>query len=145
VDKKSVLFLCVSNTARSLMAEAILRRNGGDGFEVYSAGLRPGMAVAPETVAVLEEAGYDTEGLRSKAVDDYVGSLHPDFLITVCDSAERDCPSSWFMGAERLAWPIADPDAISGHGETRLRAFRDARDRLAARTNVWLSSFDARQ
>ncbi len=145
VDKRSVLFLCVSNTARSLMAEAILRRNGGSRFEVYSAGLRPGIAVAPETLAVLEEANYDTEGLHSKPIDDYVGSLHPDYLITVCDTAERDRPSSWFMGTERLAWPVVDPDDATGDSEARLRAFRDARDELAARISVWLSSQNAQR
>lgn len=145
MDKKSVLFLCVSNTARSQMAEAILRTNGGSRFEVHSAGLRPDMAVAPETLAVLKEANYDIEGLQSKPIDDYVGSLHPDYLIIVCDAAERDCPASWFMGTERLSWPVADPDATTGDGEARLRAFRDVRDQLAARISVWLSSLDAQQ
>ncbi len=139
MDKQKVLFLCVSNTARSLMAEAILRQLAGDRFEPYSAGLRQGIAVAPETFAVLEEAGYDTTGLRSKPVDEYLGSLHPAYLITMCDVSESDCPKTWPMGTQRMIWPVDDPARIQGPELERLAAFRQARDEIEVRIKEWVA------
>ena len=134
-----VLFLCTGNTARSQMAEAILRQRAGDSFEVHSAGLVPS-EVRPETIAVLEEAGIPAEGLRSKGVDEYLGKLHINYLITVCVLAEEHCPRIWPIGGQRLFWSISDPATVAGSDDERLNAFRDARDEVARLIDEWLSS-----
>ena len=103
MDRKRVLFLCTGNTSRSQMAEAILRDRAGDRFEAYSAGLRPS-AIRPETLLVLNEAEIPTDGLTSKGVDDFLGTMFVHYLITVCDKAEEECPRVWPQGnADLLA------------------------------------------
>lgn len=134
-----VLFLCTGNTARSQMAEAILRQRAGDSFEVHSAGLEPS-EVRPETIAVLEEAGISTEGLRSKGVDEYLGKLHINYLVTVCVHAEEHCPRIWPVGGQKLFWSIGDPAVVDGSDDERLEAFRHARDEIARLIDEWLSS-----
>lgn len=134
-----VLFLCTGNTARSQMAEAILRQRAGDRFEVHSAGLEP-TEVRPETIAVLQEAGVPVDGLRSKDVDEYLGKMHVNHLITVCAHAEEHCPRIWPVGGHRLFWEIDDPAAVTGPDDERLAAFRSARDEVARRIDDWLSS-----
>lgn len=131
-----VLFLCTGNSARSQIAEALLRHHGGDRFDAYSAGLEPA-GVRPETLQVLEEAGIETDGLRSKSVSEFLGSTHFQWLITVCSHAEENCPRIWPGVSHRVHWEIADPAAIEGEG--RLDAFRAARDDLAERIAEWLS------
>ncbi len=91
VRKTRVLFLCVGNTARSQMAEAFLRAYGGDGFEAHSAGLKP-RAIEPSTIAVMQEVGFDLRGHRSKHLRELVGRLQFDYVIIVCNRAERMCP-----------------------------------------------------
>jgi len=139
MDRKRVLFLCTGNTSRSQMAEAILRARAGDRFEVHSAGLKP-TAVRPEALAVLEEAGIPTEGLRSKGVDEYLGSVFVNYLITVCGDAEDKCPRIWPQGGVRIFWPIDDPAQTVGTEEEILEAYRKARDELAHRIEEWLST-----
>jgi arsenate reductase (thioredoxin) len=134
-----VLFLCTGNTARSQMAEAILRQRAGDRFEAHSAGLEPS-EVRPETIAVLEEGGVPTEGLRSKGVDEYLGKMHINYLITVCAHAEEHCPRIWPVGGQRLFWSISDPAVVDGSADARLEAFRRARDEIARLIDKWLSS-----
>ena len=89
-DKKRVLILCTGNSARSQMAEGLLRHDAGECFDVYSAGTKPGI-VRPEAIAVMSELGIDITGHRSKHVDEVVGQPF-DFVLTVCDNAKESCP-----------------------------------------------------
>ena len=123
-----VLILCTANSARSQMAEGLLRQDGGPGFAVFSAGHRPS-SVRPEAVAVMREIGVDISAQRSKHVDEFAGQRF-DYVITVCDQAKEVCPV--FPGApRRIHYSIADPAAVTG-AEQRLAAFRAARDQLRA-------------
>lgn len=141
MDRLRVLFLCTGNSARSQMAEALLRRRAGDRFEVYSAGLEP-KDVHPMALAVLEEIGIDTRGHRSKGLDEFLGSVHFSYLITVCSRAEERCPIFPGMG-ERIHWPLDDPAAFEGADAEKLAKFRQVRDEIDARIAAWLSTLDA--
>ena len=133
--KPRVLILCTGNSARSQMAEGLLRHEGGDRFEVFSAGTKPSH-VRPEAIAVMAEIGLDISGHRSKSVDEFVGQ-DLDFVITVCDNAKETCPV--FPGAvQRLHWPFEDPAAVEGSAEVRKAAFRRIRDRIHGRIMVFL-------
>jgi arsenate reductase (thioredoxin) len=122
--RERVLFLCVHNSARSLMAEVLLRHHAGDRFEAFSAGTEA-TRVNPLTVRALEEAGLSTEGLRSKPMSDFVGQQF-DYVITVCDPARQACPV--FPGARAmLHWDHEDPSAAEGTDEERLAVFRRVR------------------
>ncbi len=135
-DKTRVLFLCTGNSARSQMAEAYLRKLGGDRFEAYSAGLEP-RAIHPLTTQVLEEAGLDISSQRSKSLNEYLGKQHFGYLITVCSDAEEKCPI--FPGVSmRVHWPIEDPAAFEGSDEAKLAKFREVRDDVEARIKAWL-------
>ena len=116
-----VLFVCTGNSARSLMAEALLRRHGGDRFEVFSAGTEP-RGVNPLTLRVLHEAGMDASTARSKSVSEFLGQPF-DYVVTVCDQARQACPV--FPGShESLHWGYEDPAAATGTDEERLVVFR---------------------
>jgi len=133
--KKKVLVLCTGNSARSQMAEGLLRHEGGDRFEVYSAGTKP-CRVRPEAIAVMDEIGIDISGHRSKSVDEFVG-VDLDFVITVCNNAYESCPI--FPGqTRRLHWPFEDPTAIEGAEADRRAAFRRIRDQIHGRIMVFL-------
>jgi arsenate reductase len=132
-----VLFLCTGNSARSQMAEAFLRKLGGGYFEVYSAGLRPS-GMNPLTVQVMEEIGYDLSGQYSKGVEVYGGRLLIQQLITVCDDAEKNCPTTWPGVTQRLHWSFEDPAAFSGSLSERLDKFRQVRDQIEHRIRSWL-------
>jgi arsenate reductase len=132
-----VLFLCTGNSARSQMAEAFLRRHGGDRFEVFSAGLEP-KGINPFTRQVMAERGYDLAGHRSKDVFEFLGKVHFGIVITVCSNAEAHCPI--FPGVvQRLHWPFDDPAACEGDEATRLAEFRRVRDEIEARILAWLA------
>ena len=127
--KKRVLILCTGNSARSQMAEGLLRHDAGDRFEVESAGTRPGQ-VRPEAIAVMHELGIDIAGHRSKHVDEFAGATF-DYVLTVCDSARESCPI--FPGhATRLHHAFEDPAALQGSDAERLALFRRVRDELRA-------------
>ena len=116
-----ILFVCTGNSARSLMAEALVRQKGGDRFEVHSAGTDP-RGVNPLTRKVLAEAGIDTSWARSKSVTEYLGQQF-DYVVTVCDEARQVCPV--FPGAhESLHWGYEDPAEATGSEEERLAVFR---------------------
>ena len=133
--KPRVLILCTGNSARSQMAEGLLRHEGVDRFEVFSAGTKPSH-VRPEAIAAMAEIGLDISGHRSKSVDEFVGQ-DLDFVITVCDNAKETCPV--FPGAvKRLHWPFEDPAAVEGSEEVRKAAFRRIRDRIHGRIMVFL-------
>jgi arsenate reductase len=135
VEKKRVLIICTGNSARSQMAEALLRHEAGDFYEVISAGTHPG-EVRPEAVAVMREISVDISAQRPKSVTEFQGQ-HFDFILTVCDKAREECPV--FSGeTERLHWPFEDPAGFIEVGEERLRAFRRLRDRIHARVMVFL-------
>jgi arsenate reductase len=137
VNKTRVLFLCTGNSARSQMAEAFLRKYGGERFEVYSAGLEP-KGINPYTRRVLTEVGVDMAGQSSKDLSAYLGKQHFGYLITVCSNAETRCPT--FPGvATRLYWPFDDPAAVEGDDEERLAAFRHVRDAIEMRVLAWLN------
>ena len=125
--KKRVLILCTGNSARSQMAEGILRHVAGDRFEVESAGVDPSI-VRPEAIQAMGEIGIDISSHRSKSVDEFIGQEF-DFVITVCDNAAERCPV--FPGrAKRLHWSFEDPAAVKGNEEERLASFRTVRDQI---------------
>ena len=116
-----VLFVCTGNSARSLMAEALLRHHGGDRFDVQSAGTVP-RGVNPLTLRVLADAGIDASWARSKSVDEFLGQSF-DYVVTVCDQARQVCPV--FPGVhETLHWGYDDPAEATGTEEERLAVFR---------------------
>ncbi len=128
-----VLFVCTHNSARSQMAEGLLRARGGDRFEAFSAGVEPG-TLHPLAVRAMAEIGVDIGGQRPQPVQDYLDQPL-DAVITVCDQAAESCPV--FPGRiVRLHWSIADPAAVEGPDEGRLAAFRAARDELLDRVDA---------
>lgn len=140
MSKARVLFLCTGNSARSQMAEALLRKYAGDHFEVYSAGLEP-KGLNPYTIKVLEEIGVDTSQHYSKTLDTFMGKVHFGYLITVCSNAEENCPVFPGMGV-RMHWPFEDPAAFVGSEEETLQKFREVRDQIDARVRQWLKEMD---
>lgn len=136
MNKPKVLFLCTGNSARSQMAEAYLRLYAGDRFEVFSAGLEPGV-VNPYTIQVMEEVGVDMSAHRSKSLVEYMGKMHFSYLITVCSRAEEKCPLFPGMGA-RLHWPFEDPAAVDGGEADKLTKFRQVRDEIKTAILAWL-------
>jgi arsenate reductase (thioredoxin) len=133
--KKKVLILCTGNSARSQMAEGLLRHEAGDRFEVFSAGTHP-TTVRPEAIAVMNEIGIDISGHRSKGVDEFVGR-DLDYVVTVCDNAKESCPV--FPGnTKRLHWSFQDPAAVQGTEDERKAAFRRIRDQIQERIRTYL-------
>jgi len=134
-ETKRVLILCTGNSARSQMAEGLLRHDGGEQFEVESAGVRPG-SVRPEAIAVMRELDIDISGHRSKSVDEFMGQRF-DYIITVCDNARETCPV--FPGAAtRIHQSFTDPPAPGAASpEETLGCFRRVRDEI----RHWLGSF----
>jgi len=125
-----VLILCTGNSARSQMAEGLLRDLGRDRIEVFSAGVAP-THVRPEAIEAMREIGIDISGHRSKSIDEFTGQAF-DYVVTVCDNANQECPV--FPGkTERIHWSIEDPAAVEGDEEARLAAFKRVRDELNER------------
>src|SRR5271166_507759 len=116
MTKKRILVLCTGNSARSQMGEGLFRAEGGQGFEVFSAGTNPG-SVRPEAISVMKEIGIDISGHRSKSVDEFSGE-HLDCVITVCDNAKESCPV-FPSTTQRLHWSFEDPATINGSEEER--------------------------
>lgn len=136
MSKPRVLFLCTGNSARSIMAEALLRYYAPDHFEVYSAGLEP-KGINPYTIRVMDEVGLDVSGGRSTDVMDYLGKIHMGYVITVCSNAEERCPIFPF-GTQRLHWPFEDPAAFQGSDDEKAAKFREVRDLIDQRIQAWL-------
>jgi arsenate reductase (thioredoxin) len=127
---KRVLILCTGNSARSQMAEGLLRQVGGDRFEVFSAGTEPSR-VNPLAIEAMNELGIDISNQRSKSVDEFYGQEF-DYVITVCDRANRNCPV--FPGrTERIHWSFDDPAEAVGERNERLTVFRRVRDEIEGR------------
>jgi arsenate reductase len=134
--KTKVLFLCTRNTARSQMAEAFLRALAGDAFEAFSAGTVP-RDLHPLAIAAMAERGIDMGDQRPKGLHEFMGKERFEYLITVCDRAEKECPMFPGVGA-REYWPIDDPARAGGSAEERLVTFREVRDYIEARVRRWL-------
>ena len=130
-----VLFVCTGNSARSIMAEALMRKHGGEDFEVFSAGTEP-RGINPLTVKLLEEAGLPTSGLRSKSVEEFLGQRF-DYVITVCDQARQTCPV--FPGShESLHWGYEDPAEATGTDDERMAVFRSVFTQMGLRINEFV-------
>ena len=131
-----VLVLCTHNSARSQMAEALLRTHGNGRFLVASAGTEA-TRVNPFAVDVMWELGVDISGARSKHLDEFIEQEF-DYVITVCDSAAESCPV--FPGrSERIHWSFPDPSAATGSDDERRDVFRSVRDDIASRIQEWIS------
>jgi len=132
---KNVLFVCVHNSARSQMAEGLLRARAGDRFEAHSAGAQA-TEVRPLAIRAMGEVGIDIAGQRSKVTTEYAGQEF-DYVVTVCDDAKEACP--FFPGATRqLHWSFEDPSAATGTEEERLAVYRRVRDEIGARIRTEL-------
>lgn len=136
-DRKRVLILCTGNSARSQMAEGLLRHLAGDRFEVASAGVSPSR-VRPEAITAMAEMGIDISGQQAKSVDVFA-SQEFDYVITVCDNANEQCPV--FPGnTERLHWSFDDPATADGDEESRLTVFRRVRDEILDRLRLFMQN-----
>ena len=133
-----VLFLCTGNSARSQMAEGLLRAKAGDRLDARSAGTEPADAVHPMAIEVMREIGIDISEQHTKGVKGFLGRLPVRNLIIVCDGANQRCPSVFPGMLTRDFWPIEDPTAYRGTVEGALRKFREARDEIATRLDAWL-------
>jgi arsenate reductase len=140
-NRYNVLFLCTGNSARSIMAEAILNHKGKGRFTAYSAGSHPSGQPRPEALKQIESAGISTAGLRSKSWNEFAAPGAPklDFVFTVCDNAARETCPYWPGQPMTAYWGIADPAAAQGTPEEVARAFRDAFTVLDRRIGLFLS------
>jgi arsenate reductase (thioredoxin) len=134
----NVLFLCTGNSARSIMAEAILNQKGAPYFKAYSAGSHPAGRVHPAALKQLESAHLPTDGLRSKSWEEFSASNAPslDFVFTVCDNAAKEVCPVWPGQPMTAHWGVSDPAAVQGEKE---KAFRDAFFLLDRRISLFLS------
>jgi arsenate reductase (thioredoxin) len=131
------LILCTGNSARSQMAEGLLRHLAGNQLEVFSAGTKPSQ-LRPEAVTVMRELGIDISGQRSKSINEFAGQAF-EYVITVCDDAKESCPV-YPATTKRIHWSIEDPAAEMGSEEQRLAAFRCARNHLQERLQEFLKT-----
>jgi arsenate reductase len=136
----NVLFLCTGNSARSIMAEAILKQKGMPKFKAYSAGSHPKGKVHPAALRQLQEARLPVSGLRSKGWDEFTGVAAPelDFVFTVCDNAAKEVCPIWPGQPMTAHWGVPDPAAVVGTPEQIARAFRDAFVMLDRRISLFL-------
>ena len=136
-DKQRVLILCTGNSARSQMAEGLLRHDAGNRFTVESAGTKA-VDVRPEAIAVMQEIGIDISGNRAKHVDEFAGHDF-DYVLTVCDNANERCPI--FPGkTQRIHWSFDDPAAAEGDEAAWLAVFRRVRDEIRQRLRLFITA-----
>lgn len=140
MNRPKVLFLCTGNSARSQMAEAFLRAQADDHFEVYSAGLEPKGFILPEVYAVMQERGLDMSGQTSKGVGEYLAKTVFAYTITVCGDAEENCPAIFLNMGKHEHWPFDDPAKFEGSDLERLEFTRRVRDRIEAGVKEWVKS-----
>lgn len=118
--------------------KAFLRKYGGDQFEAHSAGLEP-KGLNPLTLQVMQEIGIDVSQQQSKGVGTYLGKVLFQYLITVCDDADKNCPTVWPGISKREHWSFEDPAAVAGSDEEKLAKFRQVRDQIEARIKAWVA------
>jgi len=133
-NRKRVLILCTGNSARSQMAEGLLRNLADDRFQVESAGVAP-TRVRPEAITVMRELGIDISQHRSKSLDEFLGQQF-DYVITVCDNANEQCPV-FPANTKRIHWSFEDPAAAAGNEQSRLAVFRRVRDEILERLRLF--------
>jgi arsenate reductase len=138
MSEQRVLFLCTGNSARSQIAEAFLNKYAGDHFEAHSAGLEP-KGLNPLTVKVMKEIGIDISGQTSKGIDVYLGKMLFQYLITVCDAADKNCPTVWPGVNQRTHWSFEDPARFEGTEAEKLAKFREVRDLIEKKIKAWVA------
>ncbi len=138
MSNPKVLFLCTGNSARSQMAEGLLRALAGEQFEVFSAGTEPKGRILPEVQDVMREVGLNMSGQFSKSVTEYLGKEHFSHVITVCADAEENCPAVFLNMGTHEHWPFDDPAKFVGDDEQRLATTRRVRDQIEDRLRLWL-------
>ena len=138
MSKPKVLFLCTGNSARSQMAEGLLRALAGEHFDVFSAGTEPKGRILPEVEEALREVGIDISLQWSKSVMEYLGKVNFGYVITVCADAEENCPAVFLNMGTHEHWPFDDPAKFTGDDETRLTSTRRVRDQIENRLRLWL-------
>ena len=139
MSKIKILFLCTTNSARSQMAEAFLKKYGGDKYEAYSAGLEP-KPIHHYTERVMQEIGIPLTGQYSKSFQEYMGKVHFAYLITVCAEAEKNCPTTFPGFGQRLHWSFEDPAAFEGSDDEKIGKFREVRDKIEQQIREWLEN-----
>lgn len=138
MDKiNNILVLCTGNSARSQMAEAYLKRLAGDGFAIYSAGLEP-RPIHPYTIQAILEDGIDIRDQRSKGVKEFLGKMGFRYVITVCEKAEKNCPTTFLGGFDQIFWPFEDPSVFEGEETDKPDKFREVRDLIKERISKWI-------
>jgi arsenate reductase (thioredoxin) len=140
-ERKRVLILCTGNSARSQMAEGLLRDLAGDRFEVASAGVAP-TEVRPEAIKAMHELGIDISQHHSKSVDEFANQDF-DYVITVCDNANEQCPV-FPTRTKRIHWSFIDPAAARGDDESRLQVFRKVRDEILTQLHLFVAANSTR-
>jgi arsenate reductase (thioredoxin) len=139
MPKPKVIFLCTGNSARSQMAEGLLRALAGDEYEVFSAGTEPKGRILPEVQEVMREVGIDLSSQWSKSVMEYMGKVNFAHVITVCAGAEENCPAVFLNMGAHDHWPFDDPAKFAGDDQTRLISTRRVRDQIEERLRLWLT------
>jgi arsenate reductase len=137
MSKPKVLFLCTGNSARSQMAEGLLRMLAGDHFEVFSAGTEPKGSILPEARQVMREIGIDISSQLSKSVMEYLGKVNFGHVITVCADAEENCPAVFLNMGTHEHWPFDDPASFD-EGQ-RLESTRRVLGQIEERLRLWLA------
>ncbi len=135
--EQRILFLCTSNSARSQIAEALLRKHAGDVFKVYSAGTEPREQIYPPVFQVMNEIGIDIGNQHPKGVNEFLGKMHFTWVIIVCKDVEKNCPHI-FVDARRIYWPMEDPEKAIGSDEEKLSSCRKIRDQIDQLIREWL-------
>ncbi len=136
MNKPKVLFLCTGNSARSQLAEGLLRALAEEQFEIFSAGTEPKGSILPEVKEAMREVGIDISAQWSKSVTEYLGKTHFAQVITVCADAEENCPAVFMNMGTHDHWPFDDPAKFDE--ETRLDSTRRVRDQIEQRLHLWL-------
>ncbi len=139
MNKPKVIFLCTGNSARSQMAEGLLRALAGEHFEVFSAGTEPKGRILSEVQEVMREVGISMNGQFSKSVMEYLGRAVFAHVVTVCADAEENCPVVFLNMGTHEHWPFDDPARFSGDEEQRITHTRRVRDQIEERLRLWLT------